>query len=193
MAKVTGGLFSLSASGQLVKTLVYSKWKGLKTVRQFVIPANPKSADQTTQRGYLGNGVEMWRNTDMVAADYTAWDKLAEVQSTPMSGFNMCVKSGIEIKLGGQNISQLVNAGDGGDTPEQITASIDAETGKAVSVRWGESPTSLINVQALSEDAGTYDADIASLVTGKKYYFQFYFTTEALNKNVSGIYEIVCP
>jgi len=40
MAKVRGPLFSLGASGQLAKTLVYLSWKGLDTVREYVIPAS---------------------------------------------------------------------------------------------------------------------------------------------------------
>jgi len=52
MAKVKAPLMSFDARGQIAKSLVYLGWKGLKTVRQYVIPANPKSSDQQTQRGF---------------------------------------------------------------------------------------------------------------------------------------------
>jgi len=54
MAKVTGPLFSMSASGTLGNALVFSGWKGVKYVRQHVIPANPQSEDQGDARMILG-------------------------------------------------------------------------------------------------------------------------------------------
>ena len=60
MAKLTGPLFSLDARGKLGSALVFIGWKGLKTVRQWLKPANPKSADQGDVRlvlGGLGRGV----------------------------------------------------------------------------------------------------------------------------------------
>lgn len=50
MAKVSGPLMSMDASGKLGNAIVFSKWKGRNTVRGFVIPANPRSAGQQTQR-----------------------------------------------------------------------------------------------------------------------------------------------
>lgn len=50
MAKVSGPLMSMDASGGFGGTLVFGKWKGRPTVRQLVIPANPQSAGQTVAR-----------------------------------------------------------------------------------------------------------------------------------------------
>jgi hypothetical protein len=50
MAKVTGPLMSMDASGGFGGTLVFGKWKGRPTVRQLVTPSNPKSANQTIAR-----------------------------------------------------------------------------------------------------------------------------------------------
>lgn len=47
MAKATAPLFSIEASGQLARTLVYDR-RGF--VRQYVIPANPKTNDQADVR-----------------------------------------------------------------------------------------------------------------------------------------------
>jgi len=60
MAKLTGPLFSLDARGKLGSSLVFIGWKGIKTVRQWLKPANPQSADQGDIRlvmGGLGKGV----------------------------------------------------------------------------------------------------------------------------------------
>jgi len=54
MAKVTGPLFSLSASGKIADAMVFFGWKGINVVRGWVIPANPQSADQGDQRVAVG-------------------------------------------------------------------------------------------------------------------------------------------
>jgi hypothetical protein len=53
MAKVTGPLMSISASGKLANSLVFFGWKGLNVVRQWLIPANPMSASQGNFRTML--------------------------------------------------------------------------------------------------------------------------------------------
>lgn len=50
MAKVTGPLMSMDASGGFGGALVFGKWKGRNTVHQLVTPANPHSADQESSR-----------------------------------------------------------------------------------------------------------------------------------------------
>lgn len=54
MAKVTGPLLSLDASGSVADTMTFSKWKGRNYVRQRVTPSNPKTADQLAVRSILG-------------------------------------------------------------------------------------------------------------------------------------------
>lgn len=50
MARLTGALFSLSASGTIAKTITYGDWKGIQYARTRVIPANPQSTSQTQTR-----------------------------------------------------------------------------------------------------------------------------------------------
>lgn len=50
MAKVTGPLMSMDASGAFGGTLVFGKWKGRPTVRQLVTPSNPQTANQMAAR-----------------------------------------------------------------------------------------------------------------------------------------------
>lgn len=54
MAKVTGPLYSMSASGKLGDAMVYFGWKGINVVRGYVIPSNPQSAAQGDQRIIVG-------------------------------------------------------------------------------------------------------------------------------------------
>ena len=50
MAKLTGPLLSMGARGTVGKTLVIADWKGVKYARQHVIPANPRTTEQTVTR-----------------------------------------------------------------------------------------------------------------------------------------------
>lgn len=50
MAKVSGPLMSMDASGGFAGTLVFTKWKGRPVVRQLVTPSNPFTADQVAAR-----------------------------------------------------------------------------------------------------------------------------------------------
>jgi hypothetical protein len=54
MAKVYGPLHSDDARGKLANALVFLGWKGIKTVRQWLKPANPKTPDQGDIRLILG-------------------------------------------------------------------------------------------------------------------------------------------
>ena len=54
MAKVTGPLMSISASGKLADSIVFFGWKGIQVVRQWLKPANPQSFAQGDQRIYMG-------------------------------------------------------------------------------------------------------------------------------------------
>ena len=72
MAKVTGPLFSLGASGKIGDAIVFFPWKGKHVVRQWVIPANPKSEDQGTIRlilGALGRACSPINTTSAFATD----------------------------------------------------------------------------------------------------------------------------
>lgn len=53
MAKVSGPLMSMEASGGFAGTLVFGKWKGRPTVRQLVTPANPMSENQQSARNIV--------------------------------------------------------------------------------------------------------------------------------------------
>ena len=54
MAKVTGPLFSISASGKIADAMVHFNWKGISVVRQWLKPSNPQTAGQGNRRTMLG-------------------------------------------------------------------------------------------------------------------------------------------
>ena len=54
MAKVTGPLLSISASGKIADSIVFFGWKGLQCVRQWLKPANPTTNHQGDVRIMIG-------------------------------------------------------------------------------------------------------------------------------------------
>jgi hypothetical protein len=54
MAKVTGPLYSMTASGKIADAMVHFGWKGIAVVRQWLKPANRKSEGQGDVRVILG-------------------------------------------------------------------------------------------------------------------------------------------
>lgn len=60
MAKLSGPLLSLGARGQIGKTLVSSKWKGVPYMRQYVIPSNPQTSAQTEVRSVFALLNSLW-------------------------------------------------------------------------------------------------------------------------------------
>ncbi len=192
MAKLTGPLFSFGARGKLGGALVYGAWKGLNVVRTYVVPANPNSAGQQTQRGYLGNGVTDWHGIGLIPLDVTAWDRHAATRPSAMSGFNSFIKDHVDLQVGGDTPEMGFNATVVDDADDTFTMTID-EGGTAVSVnlQWGTSPTSLINTEVAVEAADTWTADPADNVAGQTIYGRFEISDGGGIIGYTGIYRLV--
>ena len=91
MAIVKAPFLSLGASGKFANTLVASTWKGLKTMRSYVVPSNPNTADQQTQRTLFSACVSAFRNYLTAALGRTAWDRSALASGKAQSGFNVAM------------------------------------------------------------------------------------------------------
>jgi hypothetical protein len=86
MAKTTGPLFSLTASGTVGKTITYSNWKGRPYVRRRVIPLNPMLAGQMAVRNALRCIAQaiVWMNlTVYFSPTATPTDKVKIAAVTP--------------------------------------------------------------------------------------------------------------
>lgn len=86
MALVTFSPLISSMSGATAGA-VFSRWKGRNYVRERVIPANPQSVDQTTQRNYMSSCVGWWH--DLKTTLKASCDELGATWS--VSGFNAFV------------------------------------------------------------------------------------------------------
>ncbi len=170
MAKVIAPLFGFGASGKLADSLVYMKWKGLKTVRQYVIPANPKSDDQKTQRGFMTAALNNWHSTPWNALDFTAWNLYASTLAKIMSGFNSFVKRYILARVDGKGFTPIHTfdasavADVGGaitmEIPDDLTTTLYVGTKKTIF------PLSFLGVFA----GGTVTFTTAGLSASTRYY-----------------------
>lgn len=180
MAKLKGPLFSLGASQKLGDALVYFPWKGLNVVREYVVPANPQTSGQTTQRGYLTNAVTRvhWaqaRATNPLDADdvsaYALW---GSTFPTPRTWFNQIVKNMIDQQIDGNSYPAFYNgsASPGANSiVMQMYAHVDAPA--AGTFFYGTSKTALINSIAAIIAGSSISVTIPGLTTGQKYYVQF--------------------
>jgi len=80
MAKVSGPLMSMSASGKIADSIVFFGWKGVNVVRQWLKPANPKSEKQGDRRISIGG---VGRACGKVAVDSTINEKLQDLNVIP--------------------------------------------------------------------------------------------------------------
>jgi len=191
MAKVNAPLLSFEARGQIAKAAVYFPWKGINAVRQYVVPANPKSANQVTQRGYMTDAVAEWHGMTPTALDVTAWNRYAGVLAKIMSGFNAMCKAFItEILLG--NVWERINHGSTSDVTTTSFVAIvhKGAGGNAPTVRYGTRKTHFPNSVALDSAGGdTWQNLVDGLTKDTLYYFYFDVGATATDYGRTGIYQ----
>jgi len=92
MAKVTGPLLSLSASGSIAKTITFAVWKGIAYVRQRVIPTYSNTAQQADVRELITEASQAWfsESTPIDTAYKAAYDLAAA--GSAYSGFNLFIR-----------------------------------------------------------------------------------------------------
>lgn len=90
-ARVSGPLFSMSASGTVGKAVTYGIWKGRPWARVWFKPQNPRTDKQVNVRAAMALIVLAWQANDDDFHDY--WDGVADQFN--YSGFNHYVKKGM--------------------------------------------------------------------------------------------------
>lgn len=84
MARVTGPLMSVDASGAVASTIVFAKWRGRNYVRRFAIPSNPRSQLQLSMRAIMKFLAQQW--AALSDGDQASWE--AGADSLKISPFN---------------------------------------------------------------------------------------------------------
>ncbi|GAH99720.1 unnamed protein product [marine sediment metagenome] len=173
MAKLKAPLLSLGASGAIGKSLVYFPWKGLDVVREYVIPSNPRSSKQVTQRNLLADAVAEFHATGYDEDDMTAWALFASTFATPRTGFNAMVRAYVMQALGTgtwwrmHDVSVTPLAGGGATVTCQTLETVPAMLG----CRYGYSKNSQPNsVGAASIEDGLATWTIPARTEGKEVY-----------------------
>jgi len=196
MAKLKAPLLSLGPSGQIGKAIVYFPWKGLDLAREYVVPSNPKTSGQTTQRGYVSQAVESihgaqgWAAHLLDETDIMAYALLGSTYKTPRTWFNQAVKMIVDQLVAGKH---PILYSDGSTTPgvTELDVAITQVSAYATAgnFHYGTSKTSLINSIAGGLVAQTWSITITGLTAGVKYFWQFKPTAPAdsIGGN-SGIY-----
>ncbi|KKM82448.1 hypothetical protein LCGC14_1319450 [marine sediment metagenome] len=189
MAILKAPLLSLGAAGQIAKSLVYFPWKGLNVVREYVVPSNPKTALQVTQRGYLAAAVQLIHDAQAQATnplgsvDQVAYSALASAKGRIQTWFNAACKLYLDVIRAGDVPIVYRDATVSVTTPNPFTCIIylEEETGSTLAAGkfyFGTSKTNLINVQAAvivpGVSAGITAIDLSAfLIAGIKYFYQF--------------------
>lgn len=181
MAILKAPLLSLGAAQQLGKSLVFFPWKGLNVVREYVVPSNPKTTLQVTQRGYVTAAVDAIHDAQahathpLGAADVTAYGLLASTRAKPRTWFNEAIKNWVDVNVASK-LGCVVSDGSLDDsTPAQLDAEcyLSESTCAAGTFFYGTSKTALINSVAASITSQVATATISPTVAGTKYYVQF--------------------
>lgn len=184
MAKLRLPLLSLEARGAIGESIVFFPWKGINAARKYVIPSNPKTTPQLTQRGYITAIVADIHTamadvaSPLLLIDTTAYALYSRTLGKTMTWFNALVRQSILQKVG--TLSYAVFC-DGLMTPgvDKITAHVEflEETGApgaitAATWYYGTSPTALTSTKAATIAGNVAQDDLTALTTGVKYYVQ---------------------
>lgn len=199
MAKVIAPLMSFGASGKLANTLVFFPWKGIKAVRSYVIPANPRSPAQEDQRQNLIDAVELIHDaqkaiTPLNELDVAAYNAWASIMPTPRTWFNQAcanfIQQRVDDKLGGVFYNMSIVPDD-----EELDISLDffdEGNGDAITAGnfvYGLTKTNLMFSEAALVSNKNASVTLTPLTNGVRYWFQFRATLAAGYVGVmSGIY-----
>lgn len=174
MAKVTGPLMSLTASGKLGKSIVFMTWRGIQDVRKWIKPANPKTTDQMNVRNDFTGAVNKYHQLD--GTDMEALRKRTE--GKPYTGFNLWVgwvrkayelsKTWVLIK--GVTASSVTGTG------AVIKATPDAAG--QLKVYYGTTMGSWIDSETEVSPGGDADEEHSITLTGLSSGTQYWYTVE---------------
>jgi hypothetical protein len=104
MAKVTAPNLAIGSSGQVGKTLVNAKWRGVSYVRRYVVPANPRTTQQTFTRTSFTFLSAVWKLLN--PAVQAAWTLYAKGQ--PLTDRNAFTKFNLSALRTASTLDSLI-------------------------------------------------------------------------------------
>jgi len=195
MAKLKAPLFSFGASGQLAKSLVYFPWKGINSVREYVVPANPKSTAQLAQRAHMTAAVAEYHGAEYTEDDMTAWSRLAGIGAAIMSGFNRMVKSFVDEIILGNAWERIHDTSTDTVTTTQFGVGCwKVAAGNAPTVHIGTRKTHMPESFVMTDGGdGTWHAWITGRIANTLYYFYIDAGSSGTDYGRTGIYQQRTP
>lgn len=181
---------SMDARGQLGKMLVFMGWKGIKDVRSYVVPANPKSAGQVVQRGFMADAVDAWHQLGRNILDTAAFNLLASLEVLPMSGFNTFCKRYISNYILGYTPISVAGGVIVSNAGGSIVMTFPVGGIPAIKGRYGYSPLVMSTEFDAVVAAGVATYTMGSLTIGATLYFQP-FIASPHDESICGIYRMV--
>lgn len=137
MAKVTGPLMSMDASGTVAGSITFGKWKGRNYVRQRVIPSNPQTAAQTGVRSSLAGAAALWKSD--TATLKGNFETLASQRN--ISAFNAFTGFTQQQYSKGFGIANNPSPTNAAPTNPPTSINVDAD-GKYLTIEWTDSSDS---------------------------------------------------
>jgi len=192
VTKLKAPLLSFGARGAISKSVVFFGWKGIDCAREYVVPANPKTAAQMTQRGHLEDAVDEWHGAVYTADDRTAWNRYAGVLAQIMSGFNAFVRSFIQNAIAGNTWWRLKNGRFTGVTASQFFFWVDATAGAPNCKCYvGTSKTFFPYSDTMPQvDGGQFRAQVPGLLPDTLYYVYATRGEGTAQYGRTGIYQV---
>ena len=148
MAKVTGPLFSIDASGQFASSMIFGKWKGINTARRYARPGDRNTERQERVRALFTDAAMLYQQLN--GRDKSAWNELA--LGRPMSGYNLFIKTVTEALRGETIEYNLIHSLETvkiNSTSAEFSVEVFDATD--IEVRWGERGKSFNEILAVPE------------------------------------------
>lgn len=114
MAKTTAPILSFGAAGQIAKTQVYARWRGIPYARRYIVPANPNTSAQVQTRSVFSWCQQVWKL--MGANAQAPWTSYAT--GKPLTNRNAFTKFNVQALRSGTDLTAFIGSpGAGGGPP----------------------------------------------------------------------------